>query len=247
MDLTIRPFASKLKTEKHFPEAFMEKWVIALIIGGGLLALLGGYFGVRRATRSVREKLGVLKRALDDAIEADQEPEKPRSLSSLESVVLPKILKDFPDFNPRVFAQRVRADARTYYESGVQGKVLYRDDATEVFKEAFADRLPDSVSGGIDVHKVSIAAYDNATRKKILTCQAAVGFTDKTGTPRERRLVLDYIAGYADDPESPVVGFNCPNCGAPLPAVGARVCVYCGTAFSAPVDLGWMLTDAREG
>ena len=57
----------------------------------------------------------------------------------------------------------------------------------------------------------------------------------------------DYIAGYADDPESPVVGFNCPNCGAPLPAVGARVCVYCGTAFSAPVDLGWMLTDAREG
>lgn len=225
----------------------MDWRIIAVIVVGGLLALLGGYLGVRRATRGVREKLGVLKRALDDAIAADQESEQPRSLSSLESVVLPRILKDFPDFNPRVFAQRVRVDAKTYYESGVQGKVLYQDDATEVFKEEFADRLPEDVSGGIDVHKVSIAAYDNATRKKILTCQAAAGFSDRTETPRERRLILKYVAGYADDPESPVIGYNCPNCGAPLPAVGAHVCVYCGTAFSAPVSLGWLLMDAREG
>lgn len=225
----------------------MDWWIIALLVVGGALALLGGYLGVRRATRGMRERFGVLKRALDEAIAADREPEKPRSLSSMESVVLPKILKDFPEFNPRVFAERVRLDAKTYYESGAQGKVLYKDDATETFKADFETRLPKEVSGGIDVHRASIAAYDNATRKKILTCQAAVGFSDKTGTPRERRLVLCYIAGYADDPESPVVGYNCPNCGAPLPAVGARVCAYCGTAFSAPVSFGWMLTEAREG
>lgn len=225
----------------------MEWWLIAILAGCGILTLLGGFVWIRRATRGVRERLGVIKRALDEAIEADKEPEKPRSLSSLESVVMPRILKDFPDFNAQVFAQRVRVDAKMYYESGVQGKVLYRDDATETFKESFEDRLPDDVRGGIEVHKVSVSAYDNATRKKILTCQAAVGFIDKTDIPRERRLVLRYIAGYADDPESPIVGFNCPNCGAPLPAVGARACVYCGTAFSAPVSLGWLLMDAREG
>ena len=225
----------------------MNWWTIALIAAGALAALFGGYLGIRRATRGVRERIGYIKSVLDEAIAADQEPEKPRSLSSLESVVLPKILKDFPDFHPQVFAERVRKDAKTYYESGAQGKVLYEDDATETFKEAFEDRLPNDVSGGIEVHRVSIAAYDNAMSKKILTCQAAVGFADKTDTPRERRLVLRYIAGYADDPESPVMGFNCPNCGAPLPAVGARVCVYCGTAFSAPVSLGWLLMDAKEG
>jgi hypothetical protein len=225
----------------------MEWWVIALIAGGGLLVLFGGFLGVRRATRGMRERIGIIKQALDEAIAADKEPEKPRSLSSLESVVLPKILKDFPEFNARVFAERVRRDARTYYESGVQGKMLFADDATENFKADFEDRMPDDVAGGINVRRVTIAAYDGATRKKLLTCQAAVGFTDKTDTPRERRLVLVYVAGYADDPESPVMGFNCPNCGAPLPAVGARVCVYCGTAFSAPVSLGWLLMDAREG
>ena len=225
----------------------MDWWMIALLAGGGLLVLFGGFMGLRRATRGMRERIGYIKNALDEAIAADKEPEKPRSLSSLESVVLPKILKDFPDFNPKVFAERVRRDARTYYESGVQGKQLYTDDATENCREDFADRLPDDVAGGINVRRVTIAAYDNATRKKIMTCQAAVGYNDKTETPRERRLILKYIAGYADDPESPVMGFNCPNCGAPLPAVGARVCVYCGTAFSAPVSLGWLLMDVREG
>ncbi|MBQ2202117.1 MAG: hypothetical protein II412_06045, partial [Clostridia bacterium] len=93
----------------------MDWWLIALIAGSGLLALFGGFLGIRRATRGMRERIGYIKNALDEAIAADKEPEKPRSLSSLESVVLPKILKDFPDFNPKVFAERVRRDARTYY------------------------------------------------------------------------------------------------------------------------------------
>jgi hypothetical protein len=222
----------------------MECWQIALIVAGGVL--LAG-FGLARATKGLRSRLSVLKNALDDAIAADQEPEKPRSLSSMESVLLPKILKDFPDFNPRVFAERVRRDAKTYYQSGIEGKVLFGDDATETFREGFADRLPGDVRDGVTVHRVTLAAYDGSTRKKLLTCQAAAGFTDTADTPRERRLTLLYIAGYADDPESPILGFNCPNCGAPLPAAGARVCVYCGTAFSAPVSLGWLLMDANEG
>jgi len=225
----------------------MNWWVIALIAAGGLLALFGGFMSVRRATRGMRERIRTIKNALDEAIALDKEPEKPRSLSSLESVVLPKLLKDFPDFNARIFGQRVRRDAKTYYESGAQGKVLYRDDATMEFRESFEDRLPDDVKDGIDVHRITVAAYDNAARRKFLTCQAAVGYRDKTETAREKRLVLTYVAGYADDPESEVVGFNCPNCGGPLPAVGARVCVYCGTAFTAPVSLGWMLMDAKEG
>ncbi len=225
----------------------MEKWVIALIVGGGILTLFGGFLGIRRATRGMRERIGYLKNALDEAIAADKEPEKPRSLSSLESVVLPKLLKDFPDFNARIFGQRVRRDAKTYYESGREGKVLFDKDATDTFRETFEDRLPENVGGGIEVHRVSLSGYDNSGRRKLLTCQAAVGFSDPGGAPQQRRLVLVYVAGYADDPESEIVGFNCPNCGGPLPAVGARVCVYCGTAFSAPVDRGFLLFDAREG
>jgi hypothetical protein len=225
----------------------MKWWWIALIALAGVGALAGGFLGVLRATRGLRRSLDTISSALSDAVAANSEPPKPRSLSSLESVAMPKILKDFPDFNAKVFAQRVRRDAETYYKSGRDGRVLFRHDATEHFLETFADRLPENVKEQIEVHRVTIAGYDGSARRKILTCQAAVGYLDTNDAQQERRLVLSYIAGYADDPESEVVGFNCPNCGAPLPAAGARVCVYCGTSFMAPVDRGWMLFDAKEG
>ena len=225
----------------------MKWWMIALLALAGVGALAGGCFGILRATRGLRNSLGTITSALNEAIAANNEPPKPRSLSSLESVAMPKILRDFPDFNARVFAQRVRRDAETYYESGRQGKILFKNDATEAFKESFEDRLPEDVKDEIKVHRVTIAAYDGASRRKILTCQAAVGYVDTNDAQQERRLVLSYIAGYADDPESEVIGFNCPNCGAPLPAAGARVCVYCGTSFVAPVDRGFLLFDAKEG
>ena len=224
----------------------MEWWMIALLAAGGAGVLLGGFFGILRATRGLRQSIGTVASALNEAIEADQQPPKPRSLSSLESVAMPKILRDFPDFNAKIFAQRVRRDAETYYKSGAWGKMLFGSDATEAFKESFRDRMPKNVGGGITVHRVTIAGYDGSGRRKFLTCQAAVGFTDTSEAQQERRLELCYIAGYADDPDSEVVGFNCPNCGAPLPAAGARTCVYCGTSFAAPVELGWMLADARE-
>ena len=225
----------------------MEWWIIALLALAGLGVLSGGFFGILRATKGLRQSLGTITSALNDAVAADNEPPKPRSLSSLESVAMPKILKDFPDFNAKVFSQRVRRDAETYYRSGMEQKMLFKNDATEAFKESFEDRLPAEVKEEIKVHRVTIAGYDGSARRKILTCQASVGFIDTNDAQQERRLTLLYIAGYTDDPESEVVGFNCPNCGAPLPAAGARVCVYCGTSFIAPVDRGWMLFDAKEG
>ena len=225
----------------------MQWWMIALLALLGVGMLAGGFLGIFRATRGLRSSLSTITSALNEAVAANNEPPKPRSLSSLESVMMPKILRDFPDFNARVFSQRVRRDAETYYESGRQGKVLFKNDATALFLESFEDRLPENVKEQIKVHRASIAAYDGSGRRKILTCQAAVGYLDTNDAQQERRLVLQYIAGYADDPDSEVVGFNCPNCGAPLPAAGARVCVYCGTSFVAPVDRGWMLFDAREG
>ena len=225
----------------------MDWWKIALIALLGAGAFTAGAVIVVRATRKLRGSVETIASALNEAIAADKEPPKPRSLSSLESVLMERILRDFPDFNAKLFFQRVRRDAKTYYDSGRQGKVLFGPDASETFREAFADALPVEVGDEITVHRVSLSGYDGSTRRKMLTCQAAVGFRDTSEQQNERRLVLRYVAGYADDPSSEVVGFNCPNCGAALPAAGARVCVFCGTPFTAPVALGWTLFSAREG
>ena len=89
----------------------MQGWMIALLALLGVGMLAGGFLGIFRATRGLRSSLSTITSALNEAVAANNEPPKPRSLSSLESVVMPKILKDFPDFNAKVFSQRVRRDA----------------------------------------------------------------------------------------------------------------------------------------
>ena len=157
-----------------------------------------------------------------------------------------RIRRDFPEYNPELIRQRVAKDARTFYESAQAGKSLYADGVSDQLKERLASFLPPDVAGNIQVHKVALAAYDDASEDRVLTFQAAAAFKDSAGVTRQRRLILKYLAAWATDTENGVKKANCPNCGAPVPAVGSKVCQYCGTALKVWAGTGWLLTDLRE-
>ena len=80
----------------------------------------------------------------------------------------------------------------------------------------------------------------------MLTFQAAAAFQDAAGTTRQRRLILKYLAAWSTDTQTGVKRANCPNCGAPVPIVGSKVCQYCGSALKVWAGTGWLLTDLRE-
>ena len=56
-------------------------------------------------------------------------------------------------------------------------------------------------------------------------------------------LGISKNAAYDGNVDGEVRGFNCPNCGAPLPIVGSKTCHYCGTGIKSSAGLGWILTD----
>ena len=62
----------------------------------------------------------------------------------------------------------------------------------------------------------------------------------------EAVLVLKYLAAWSTDTQTGVKRANCPNCGAPVPIVGSKVCQYCGSALKVWAGTGWLLTDLRE-
>ncbi|MBR0425554.1 MAG: zinc ribbon domain-containing protein [Clostridia bacterium] len=225
----------------------MTWWGILLIVLGGL----GIVFGLTVLGRRLIQFFGGFLRGLFSELALmpamESESEKPRSLSSMESVLLPQVLRDFPEYNSALIAERVTRDAVAYYQSGIEGKPCFADGTVQSFLEAFSSSLPSDVQGGIAVHRVALHAYEIAGLDRMLTYQAAVQFTDTAGAVRQRRLVLKYIAAYTDNPAAEVKTFNCPNCGAPLPIVGSKECRYCGTALKTPAGLGWMLFDAHEG
>ena len=215
--------------------------ILLIIIAGGALVALR--YVARAALR-----VGNLASVLSGIIKkADFEAETtPKSLSSAEPLLLDRIKRDFPEYNPELIRQRVMKDTRMFYESAQAGKCLYSDGISDQLKERLPSFLPPDVAGDIRVHKVALAAYDDASEDRVLTFQAAAAFRDGAGVTRQRRLILKYLAAWSTDTMTGVKRANCPNCGAPVPAVGSKACRYCGTALKVWAGTGWLLTDLRE-
>lgn len=138
---------------------------------------------------------------------------------------------------------RVKKDARIYLQSAKEGHTLFREGVSDSFRERLAYSLPTDVKGGIEVYNAALSDYDDRGRDRILVFQAAAEYLDSRDALRPVRLTLKYIAAYDGNVDGEVRGFNCPNCGAPLPIVGSKICHYCGTGIKSSAGLGWILTD----
>ena len=174
--------------------------------------------------------------------EAVERP-KIRSLSSAGDLFLDRIKRDFPEYNPAMVLNRVKKDARIYLQSAKEGHTLFREGVSDFFRERLAYSLPTDVKGGIEVYNAALSDYDDRGRDRILVFQAAAEYLDSRDALRPVRLTLKYIAAYDGNVDGEVRGFNCPNCGAPLPIVGSKICHYCGTGIKSSAGLGWILTD----
>ena len=215
--------------------------LLIILIGGGALVALR--FVIRAAWR-----VGNLASLLSGIIKkADLEAETtPKSLSSAEPLLLDRIRRDFPEYNPELVRQRVMRDTKTFYESARAGRCLYADGISDQLKERLPSFLPPDVAGSIQVHKAALSAYDDRSEDRVLTYQAAASFKDPAGVTRQRRLILTYLAAWSTDTVTGVKRANCPNCGAPVPVVGSKVCQYCGTALKVWAGTSWLLTDIKE-
>ncbi len=168
--------------------------LLIILIGGGVVAV------VRVIVRSAL-RVGNLASVLSGVIKkADLEAQTtPKSLSSAEPLLLDRIRRDFPEYNPELIRQRVVKDAKTFYESAQAGRCLYGDGISDQLRERLTSFLPPDVNRDIRVHKAALAAYDDASEDRVLTFQAAASFKDAAGTVRQRRLILKYLAAWSTD------------------------------------------------
>lgn len=212
--------------------------VLCIIIGAVLLCV------AVPAMRFFHNAGNILSYILS-ALKSTGAAERPkiRSLSSAGDLFLDRIKRDFPEYNPAMVLNRVKKDARIYLQSAKEGHTLFHEGVSDSFRERLAYSLPTDVKGGIEVYNAALSDYDDRGRDRILVFQAAAEYLDSRDALRPVRLTLKYIAAYDGNVDGEVRGFNCPNCGAPLPIVGSKICHYCGTGIKSSAGLGWILTD----
>lgn len=182
-----------------FPGAF---FAVALLIIG--LAMF-----LRRKIRGFSRRVFGNPDLLDALEEIDTSHlETPRSLNGCDTLLMPQILKDFPDFDANL--------AKTY--------------ARNILRDRFGKRQ------NFVIHNVVIAKYLRSSVQRTIVFQAATAHRENKQTV-QKRYDLHYTHLLSSS-SGCAVAANCPNCGGALgygvticPYCGSRVANVLGNAW----------------
>jgi len=175
----------------------------------------------------------------------------PKSVNAMTSVYLPRIEKDFPDFNYFEFKTKAENMIRSAFMA------IENDDITQLY--AASKDLTEQVSNrisynndnrliesfkDIEIHRTEIKNYKKEAGTCIITLQSSVGYVysmrdyngnvlkgdeDKTKQTRyDTELLYIQDISKTENGET-LISNNCPNCGAPIKGLGYKSCPYCGS------------------
>lgn len=193
---------------------FLSEHALQIVIIVAAVIVIGVI--VRAVKRQTARARSFIRQLLNAAGTEQMAEQKPKSLSGADSIFLPRILKDFPEFNL----------------SNVKRTV------SEYIKNQLSDR------GRVTVHSIVIKNYISAGISREIVFQAAVEI-EKQGHKEQRRYCVVYNFSPESKGDGTLAA-NCPNCGAPLSSTAGEVCAYCGSRISNVLSNKWKIVDMYE-
>lgn len=231
---------------------------------------LGAFLYIRSRVREFsKEFLGT-----EDIIEGfkkieEDEAKTPKSLNAMTSLYLPKIKKDFPEFQYDEMKVRAQNVLTSYLLSIDTMNASRLSEGTPELKEKLENIISMHRGEGtnthyksVRIHRTEISNYRKEAARCIITfqmsCQYYVYKEDEEGNLlsgsssvlKQTRYGVDVIyiqnRDLIQNEHDFAIGTNCPNCGAPLKGLGAKICEYCGTPLREINIYAWNFSDVNE-
>ena len=221
----------------------MDKAWIFLLIFLGTLAAAGAIsvWIIQRKLRQVsRSMFGT--DSLLEGLEQQEEriAETPKSVSSMTSIYLPQIAKDFPEFSLEEFRKKSENSLNAFLSALETQELSSLAGISESLRNQARLRIDDQDRQGIreqfrnvKIHQTAISRYEKRPGCCAVTFQSAVEYVYGRTRNGEKEVMPDRIQTrydmewiYIQDPErygqaaGGAVGVSCPDCGAPY----HRVC-----------------------
>lgn len=210
-----------------------------------------------------RGELQILKYMIKTLKEGDINDElsrTPKSLSSMTSIYLPQIQKDFPEFNWNEFKPQIQNAIINRLNAIDSRNALLVSDLDIVYAD-----VKNLLNQSFIPHYKEIRAYDtviSSYKKQDGTCMIVTEtsieyyFYIEDGNKilkgsKQRKKQTSYLAQliYIQDPEKAgenVASTVCPNCGAPITTLGNKYCEYCGSSVE-PINVkAWKISSIYE-
>ncbi|MBP3855603.1 MAG: zinc ribbon domain-containing protein [Ruminiclostridium sp.] len=183
----------------------------------------------------------------------------PRSISNVSAMYKPKLMRDFPDMTYDRFLEMANTSLVQILTAIEKESTSRLELVTDSLKSQVNDRICDNHNRNciehfdeIRIHRTAIADYktssETATAVFEISFQCVHFFEGKdkevpeTPSQLAASVTLSYGREFAEDSKSLTYSHNCPNCGAPVYAVGGRMmkCTYCGTGITEEVYKSWL-------
>ena len=218
---------------------------LVILVVAAAAVLIGG-FAVVLAVRAARLRLLQLRRMLPADLFGQglalNEPQ-PVSLSAMDRVYGPQIEADFPELNLAELKKRAERLALTTLEAidtqdaSLLGEKppLYIAQLKRQLEQLQEENRQEPYRD-LTVHRRALSHYE----KKGGTCRIRFQFAISARTPGQEfrnHFKFEVEALYVQDAAHPdlqqieALAVNCPNCGAPIPSLGEKVCPYCQSAI----------------
>ncbi len=248
--------------------------VTALIILALILAII---ISLMAAFIYIKKKLSDYSRAFYgtsdikegiDRVKSEME-QTPKSVSAMTSIFLPKIMKDFPEFNydeMRAMSKDVLTgylmavnsmDISSFKYDGIDLRNKLEQHIMKLSSKSMCEHYEN-----IKIHRTEISNYKNTKGRCIITFQSSVEalhyVSDGSGrviegdseyklqTKFDTDLIYIQDRDLVDDTESSSLGLTCPNCGGPVKSLGAKVCEYCGSGIVELNIRSWEFCEIRR-
>lgn len=195
----------------------------------------------------------------------------PKSVSAMTSLLLPKIVADFPDFQYNEMKDRAENVLTSYLRAiDARNSSLLQEGNTELKNQLenhiqmlSAKDLQEHFEQ-IRLHRTEISSYRKSEGRCIVTFQSALecyhyisSISDASAVQEGSKeykyqtkynIDLIYIQdrNLVENELDHALGVNCPNCGAPLSSLGAKVCQYCDTPIIEINIHAWSFSNIDE-
>ena len=200
-------------------------------------------------TRSIKEAI--------DMSEMD-ENNTPKSIASMESLVLPTIKKDFPDLNIKEIKSMSDNTILDYLNAIEKKDINIMDKYIDIIKNIVLSKIEDLEEESIkyeniNIHKTVINRYEKSNSIATITTESSLEYylTNKKFNRKKIqtrfKIELIYIVDASLVPkEQKLLGLNCPNCGAPITSLGNKTCTYCNTNVLDITKRTWVINNIKE-
>ena len=179
-----------------------------------------------------------------------EDQELPKSLSSMDSIYLDQINRDFPDVNINELKRLAEAKILESY------LCIEKKDSSKITNskvKAFVDSMINDGNVSYEnfkFHKTVVSSYEKKDGLATIYFGSSYEYYMKKDNDIRKkvqdRAKVEFIYVYDIDKvdfDNKLLGLNCPNCGSPIKSLGTKSCSYCGTGIVDVVNKVWNCND----